>query len=402
VTSGRPRAAIGLGRHGGGVDRHRAQRGGRDVVGTRDQAGPLAQRRQRDAARPQIADIGGAHRQEAALFVQRQLDPRHQIASLVVGEKRLRARRGVFDRAADFFGRPQGQAEFDEDPVAGAEIAADVVGQDAQPLRRDAENRRELALLAHRAAAAGMQRVAAGRGVVLGNRGARLERHAGHPADMEVLGDDVIGRRKRLVGRRAIAEPGVDRDVVRHLVPQRRRARLHGVLRMQHVGKGLVVDRDRLGGIERLGGRLGHHHGDRFADMARLVGGQQHMRSDEYRLAAGGGQLHVVFCLGQGIVRDRGELVGEAIGAGEDPEHARHGARACRVDPEDAGVRVGRAHHRGKCLARELEVVAEAALAGHQARVLVARDRLADEAVMRLVGFQRVLHAANPRRGLKR
>ena len=68
--------------------------------------------------------------------------------------------------------------------------------------------------------------------------------------------------------------------------------------------------------------------------------------------AAGAVQLHVELGLGQRIVRDRAEPVGEAVGAGEHAEHARHRLGARGVDPTDAGVRVRRAHHRGIGLAR--------------------------------------------------
>ena len=160
VTSGPAGAAIGLGRHGVGEDRERAQRGGGNVVGPGDQARALGQRRQRDAARADIADVGRAHGEEAAVAGERQLDLGDEVAALVVAQERLGARRRELDRTAELARRPEHQAELDEDAVARAEIAADVVGQDAQPVGRDAEHAGELALLPHRAAAAGMQRVA--------------------------------------------------------------------------------------------------------------------------------------------------------------------------------------------------------------------------------------------------
>jgi hypothetical protein len=86
----------------------------------------------------------------------------------------------------------------------------------------------------------------------------------------------------------------IDQDVVWHFVPDRGGARLHGVFGMQHERQFVVDDVERLGGIERLRFGLRHHHGDGFADMARLVGGQQHMRADEDFAAAGAGELHVV------------------------------------------------------------------------------------------------------------
>ena len=132
--------AIGLGRHGVGEHRDRAQRRGRNGIGAGNKSGALAQRRQRDAARADIADIGGAHREEAAVVVERQLDLGDQIAALVIAEKGFRAGRREFHRPAEFLRRPQHQAEFDKDAVAGAEIAADIVRQHAQPVGRDAEH----------------------------------------------------------------------------------------------------------------------------------------------------------------------------------------------------------------------------------------------------------------------
>ena len=58
---GPARAAIGVGRHGVGEHRARAQRRRRNVVGAGDQARALRQRRQRNAERADVADVVGAH-----------------------------------------------------------------------------------------------------------------------------------------------------------------------------------------------------------------------------------------------------------------------------------------------------------------------------------------------------
>ena len=84
-------AAIGLGRNGVGEHRDRAQRGGRNGVVAGDQAGALAERGERHAARAGIADIGRAQRQEAASGVERQFEFRDQVAALVVADEALRA-----------------------------------------------------------------------------------------------------------------------------------------------------------------------------------------------------------------------------------------------------------------------------------------------------------------------
>ena len=184
----------------------------------------------------------------------------------------------------------------------------------------------------------------------------------------------------------------IDQHVAGHFIPDRRRARLHAVFGMQHERQFLVDNRDRLGGIERLHFRIRHHHGDGFADVARLVGGQQQMRADEDFAAAGRGELHVVARLRQRIVADGAEAVGGAIGAGEDAEHAGHVQRRRLVDGDDACVRVRRAHHRRVGLIGKTEIVGEAALAGDEPRVFVARHGLADEAK---AGF-RFIHGPTP------
>jgi hypothetical protein len=113
--------------------------------------------------------------------------------------------------------------------------------------------------------------------------------------------------------------------------------------------------------------------------VARLVGGQQHMRSLKDRGAAGPRQLHVVARLGQRVVLNGFKAVGLAVGAGVDAEHAGHRQHRGLVDTYDARMRVRRAHHRRVSLTRIVEVVAELALAGNQPRVFGARHRLADE-----------------------
>ena len=159
---------------------------------------PLLKRRQRHATRADIADIGRAHGEEAAVGVERKLDFGDEIAALIIAQESFRARRGEFHRPAELLRRPQHQAELDEDAVARAEIAADVVREDAQPVGRNAEHRGKLVLLPHRAAGAGIERVAAGRGIVMAERRARFERHAGDAADMEFLFHDMRRARQRL------------------------------------------------------------------------------------------------------------------------------------------------------------------------------------------------------------
>jgi hypothetical protein len=125
--------------------------------------------------------------------------------------------------------------------------------------------------LSHGAARAGIERVAAGRGVVGAERGARLERHAGDAADVEFAAHDMRGAGKGLFGRRGIAERTIDTDIVSRLVPQRRRAGGHGILGMQHEWQFLIAHDDRFGCVHRfdLGGGDDHRHG--FTDVANAI-----------------------------------------------------------------------------------------------------------------------------------
>ena len=392
---GPARTAIGVGRHRVSVDRDRAQAGRRNGVGARDESGALAQRRQRHAARPDIADIGRAHRQEAAAGIERQLDFGDEIAALIVGEKRLRACRGIFDRTLELFRGPKHQAELDEDAVAGAEIAADVVCEHVQLVGRYTEHGGKFALLPHRATRAGIERVAAARGIVGAKRRTRLHRHAGDAADVEFPLHHMRGLGESAIGRFGITEPGIDQNIAGHFVPDRRRAGPHRVFGVQHERQFVVSHLNRFRGVHRLRPGFGDHHSDGFADMPRFIGRQQQMRADEDRTAAGRGELHVEFGLRQRIVLNGPQPVGRAVGAGIDAKHARHCHRTRGVDGDDPGVRIRRTHHGRIGLAVETKIVGEAAPAGDEPPVFLARQWLADEAVAGSVRPCLVIHRSS-------
>src|SRR6185369_17541895 len=77
------------------------------------------------------------------------------------------------------------------------------------------------------------------------------------------------------------------------------------------------------------------------------------------------------------------EAVGERVGAcehGDDPGQRQGGGG---VDGSDARMRMWRAHHDRIGLADKVEIVAEPALPGHQRRIFLADDRLADSVFAR-------------------
>ena len=77
-------------------------------------------------------------------------------------------------------------------------------------------------------------------------------------------------------------------------------------------------------------------------------------------------------------VGERLQPVGGRIRTGQDRDHARCGARRRDVDAPDPRMRVGRAHETRVRLARQVDVVAIAAVTNEEARVVLAEDRLAD------------------------
>ncbi len=166
----------------------------------------------------EIAEVGAAHRQKIALGVERQLGLHRKIARLIVGQKQLVALDDPFHRAPELFRRPRHQRELGIDHAAGAEIAADIAHEHADFVRRHAEDGGEVFLEPHRAAIAGIDRIAAGLGIERRQRGARLHRHAGHalhpgfePRHMRGTGErrcrSLRHRQARRRGRRSTAPP---------------------------------------------------------------------------------------------------------------------------------------------------------------------------------------------------
>ena len=379
VDLGTARAAIGLGRHGVRKHRPRPQGGGGDVIGAGDEARALAQRREGHGAGAHIAEIVGAEAQKLSILVHGQRHFRAQIAALIIAEESLRAGGGVAHGAAQFAGGPEHEAEFHEDAVARAEVAAHVIGEHAQIGGLDAQHMGELGLLAHGAAAARVKRVAASRLVEIRHRRARLQRYAGDAGDVEVIFHDVPGLGEGCGGRLFVAEEGLHADIVGQFIPDRDGAGAGGLAAVGDEGQDLVVDLQGLGGVLRLRLRLRHHHGDGLAHMAGAVGGQQHVRADEdIASAAGRGELHVEFGLGQGIVGDGLQPIVDEILSRKHAEHAGHGKHAVLVDRKNSRMGMGRARHGGIGLPIKAEIIGETALAGDQASILLAADGLAD------------------------
>ena len=193
------------------------------MVEARHQLGALGQRHQRGGIGAQITEIGRAQAQEIAGGVEGKLSFDQEIAALIIAEEGLRAVGDPPDRAPHPPRRPGDQREFGIGPVARAEIAADIARDHPELRFGNAKHRRDVAPRPPDAAAPGVKRVAAVSRVIFGERGARLHRYPGdalHPGGQR---HDMIGAGETGLGRRRIADPGIDHEIGLPGVPEQRR-----------------------------------------------------------------------------------------------------------------------------------------------------------------------------------
>ena len=151
-------------------------------------------------------------------------------------------------------------------------------------------------------------------------------------------------------------------------LPDLRRAGLQRILDLAHRRQGIVLDLDQLGGVLRLLAALGDHRHHRLADIAHGLVRQRAARR-HLGLAA----------VGIGEHRRKGEVADSVLGhvvPGEDGDDARRLAGGRRVDPDDPGMGMRRAHQHDMRLVGPGQVVGEAAGAGQKPIVLDTLDVL--------------------------
>ncbi len=326
-------------------------RGGNAVEPAHD-ADALAQRDDRGRIGADVAQVRAAQRQERPARVERQFGLADEIAALVIAEESFAALARPFHRAADFFRSPHQHGMLRKHRILGAEIAADVAGNDADGLEGNVEDFRDLALLPNHAAAAGVKRVALGRGVETADSGARFHRHAGDALNPSAQRDDVGGAGKGSVRRRSIAHLGIKADIRRRVVPQARRARIGCRGRVGHRGQCFVFDLDELGAILCGGNRFGNNHGHGLADIANPILRQQRIRTVEDLGTVGIHQdrirqraLEFQAAEKQEIGRNGLEAIGLNVDAGQHANDARGRAGGLRIDADNSCMRMRRAQH---------------------------------------------------------
>ena len=263
--------------------------------------------------------------------------------------------------------------------VLGAEAAADVGRDEAYIRGGDAQRARDVIAVDVDVLAGDVQRVAAALGVEPSDGAARLHRADDDAMIVELEGDDMCGLGEGGVGAGGIAGMPVDADIAGHLVGDDRRPRRPGCRARRDGGQRLVVDRDQLGRVERLGMGLGDDERHRFAGKPHLAVGDQRLGRESERLAG----LHVGF----GIGAQRPQPIARRVGRRQDGQHARRAPGGVDVDGVDPGMRMRRAQDDGVRQSLETQVVEIGAAAGNEARILPPPGRIADRRSRHVLSF---------------
>ena len=146
------------------------------------------------------------------------------------------------------------------------------------------------------------------------------------------------------------------RDVGPYVLVDERRARSQGGRRGEHGRQLVVLDLDQRERLFGEGGRLGGDRGDLVADAPDLAALEREM------------------------ILDEAERMLLDVGSGDDADDAGQGARARRVDANDAGVRQRGPQDPAVQHPRQLEVVEEARPPGDLLGAVLLRGRPADDA----------------------
>ena len=154
----------------------------------------------------------------------------------------------------------------------------------------------------------------------------------------------------------------IDREIVGRLRPDLRRAVLERGARVGHRRERLVFDSDEFAGVLGRKSALGDHHGHGFADMQHAVLGQRRPVGDD--------ELCAIAARQRRMPRDITDAV--HVGRGQNRDDAGHARGARRIDADDAGEGMRRAHETGIGLVRQRRVGDIAAVAADQNVVLDA------------------------------
>ena len=388
-----PGAAIGAGRDGVGEHAFGAVGEQRGLVDADDVAADHHGHRprpHRGQIGPHVAERVDLEREEIAVLVERERELDRHRPPLVVGEKALRAVGAPLDRAAQPARRVERADRLGIGRALHAEGAADIVADHPDPVRRHAEDRaRQRRPVAGHPLAADMEGEFLRRRVVLRERRARLHRVDHHAGVVEADAGDVVRPGERRLDRRLVAHVEVEEDVPGTALPELGRVVGERPLDGRRGRERRDLEADGLRRVARLARGLGDHHGHRIADMAHP--------SDRERRARRHAGRRSVAVLHRHRAGDVADPVGFEVGPGIDREHAGGGAGGGDIEDRDLAVARRGAQEDRMGLAGRVDIVGVASAARKQARVLAARDRLADPEFERaVVGHRGGYSAAAP------
>ncbi|MDT4849815.1 hypothetical protein FQZ97_839450 [compost metagenome] len=223
--------------------------------------------------RADVADQVVVQREDAAVRVEGHRRTNEQVAALVVADEGFAAVAGPLDRTADATRRPQHGNRFHVEGAARAEATAHIGRHHTDVLGRHAQRVGQAQLLACHALAAGDQQPAVLRRVVVADGGARLHLAVDDAAAAELAPHHAGSLGEGGVGGHAIAQLGLEAQVVRQVVVELGCTLREGIVAAHDGRQHLVIHAHGFGRIARLERGFGHHHHHRFADVAHLVGG---------------------------------------------------------------------------------------------------------------------------------
>ena len=332
--------------------------------------------------RPDRGQVQHVHRQDLALGIERHPGADAMVAGMDVGDEGFDAVGDVFDGTAEQDREADHGHVLVIDMQLHPEGAADIGRDHANAGLRDAVVARIEVLELIRRLCRVMHGERTGCGIVVGDDGARLQRHRRMASETEFLFHH-MGRMRKGVVDAAVVELAAEADVVAAAGIDQRPAGLTRAVDIGDDGKVLVVDLDQLQRI--LGDRpaLGN-------DCNHRLPGPDHAVERQRQLRCRGHALEMVERAGPGRA-DLCEIV-----TGRNEMHAFERARLLDIDGDDLRMRMRAAQERGMQHPRQPEVADIAPAPGEQPLGVRARHGAADIGIRAIERGQRRAHVAPP------
>ncbi len=314
---------------------------------------------------PEIDKDLAAQAEDRAVAAAGDLDLAIRLARMVHRRQMLAPVLDPADRAADMPRGERDQIVLGIELAAGAKAAANIVLDQVDLGRRQAQHRRQGIAVEERHLCGAQHRHPALYRIPFGKHAARLHRQRRMALHREPLAPDVVGIAKRRVS--VTLDPSKDhRSVCAGFLKQQDVAS-PGSPPMRNRRQLLDIECDRTEPVLGQRRAVAQHDRDRLADIAHAVG-------RDYRLQKPLGP-------GQGQKAQRDARHGPDLRCRDDGAHPAYGKRGGGVDCGDEAVRDGAAQDGRMQHALALQIADKLAAAAQKAQILDPLDRAADIAV---------------------